>query len=654
MSTMYKTTSKLVALLLLMAAVALPACHSDKKAEWHYANRLVTKVYINTSLSVFPGQSVVIQGRGFAEGDTVIFQNELSKVELPLAAITAHSASFTISELLRQGVYDFYISRGEASQKVCRIDVWITHDFEVPEREGYNLRGAVFCEKTGLAGVEVSDGYTHTVTDENGFYWLASEKTNGFVWICLPSGYMPTTGTNPAPGYWATISTDKEASEQCNFELRKVDNTNHTIIFAADLHLANRDSANKDMTQFHDGFMTDSQALAASYGLDKTYAIMLGDLTWDRYWYVQRYNPLNYYNTVREYPIPMFNVMGNHDNDVYKVGDEAGEAYYKSVFGPSYYSFNIGEVHYIVLDNIVWRNAGASEGVMGDRTFGKNLPKAQYEWLQYDLSLIKDKQKPVVIGVHCPLFGSYNAAAEVKPVIGGERGTADIVALLAPFKNVHIVSGHTHHTDTMVVSDNLIEHNIGAVCECWWWSGKYSGRGICADGSPAGFEVFEVNGTDIKWYYKGTSCDRTEQFRSYDMNTVKEYLRNYIDILNRQSDPVRDTAGDDYGALGANVVYINVWDYDPAWRISVSEEGRPLAVSRAFDRDPLHTICYDILRIQNGGDLNGDNSSTRNSHIFRVQASSATSTLDIAVTDRFGNTFTERMTRPKAYNIQMK
>lgn len=654
MTTMYRITSKAVAALLLTAAVLMAACKEEREPQWHYADRLVTKVYINTMLSVYDGQNVVIQGRGFKAGDSAVFEQGQDKIELPLTDITDHSAQFTVNDRIKRGTYDFYIVRDEMSQKICRIDVWITQNFEVPERAGYNLRGAVFCEKTGLAGVEVSDGYKHTVTDENGYYWLASDKQNGFVWISLPSGYMPTTGTNPAPGYWATIATDKEISEQCNFELRKVDNTDHTIIFAADIHLANRDSANADMSQFRDGFMKDSQELTAAYGTDKTYTVMLGDQTWDRYWYVQKYNPLNYYNTVKDYPVPMFNAMGNHDNDIYKSGDEAGEAYYKSVFGPSYYSFNIGEVHYIILDNIVWRNIGGAEGVMGDRSFGKNIPQAQFDWLKYDLSLIENKDKPLFVCLHCPMYNSYNETGTVQPAITGARGTEDIAALLAPFKNVHIFSGHTHHNDTMVVSDNMMEHNIGAVCECWWWGGKYSGRGVCADGSPAGYSIFEIKGTDIEWYYKGTGCGRNEQFRSYDMNVVKEYLHNYIDTLNKQSDPVRDTAGDDYGALDKNIVYINVWNYDPEWKITVTEEGRPLTVNRIFDRDPLHTICYDILRIQNGGDLTGTNASTRNSHMFGVQASSAVSTLDISVTDRFGNTYTERMVRPKAYNIQMK
>ena len=124
--------------------------------------------------------------------------------------------------------------------------------------------------------------------------------------------------------------------------------------------------------------------------------------------------------------------------------------------------------------------------------------------------------------------------------------------------------------------------------------------------------------------------------------------------LNKQTNSPRDTAGDDYGSLGSNIVYINIWNYDPSWTIEVTENGTPLPWTRVFDRDPLHTLCYDIPRVQNGGELTTDNASNRNSHMFAVQASGPATTLTVKVTDRFGETYTETMTRPKAFTTQMK
>ena len=62
---------------------------------------------------------------------------------------------------------------------------------------------------------------------------------------------------------------------------------------------------------------------------------------------------------------------------------------------------------------------------------------------------------------------------------------------------------------------------------------------------------------------------------------------------------------------------------------------------------PLHSISYDIPRgAANNGTLTFPSTSCM--HMFEVTASSASSTLEISVTDRFGNVSTESMIRPKA------
>lgn len=46
--------------------------------------------------------------------------------------------------------------------------------------------------------------------------------------------------------------------------------------------------------------------------------------------------------------------------------------------------------------------------------------------------------------------------------------------------------------------------------------------------------------------------------------------------------------------------------------------------------------------------------SSQTAHLFKATASNATSTLDIKVVDRFGNTYTESMERPKQFNYSMR
>ena len=112
----------------------------------------------------------------------------------------------------------------------------------------------------------------------------------------------------------------------------------------------------------------------------------------------------------------------------------------------------------------------------------------------------------------------------------------------------------------------------------------------------------------------------------------------------------------DYVNVGNNVVYINVWGWDPEWKVSVKENGVELNPTRVYMKDPLHTYAYDATRVYK----NSNNTytevltSSNNYHLFAANASSATSTLTIEVTDRFGNKYTETMSRPKEFAAQIE
>ena len=83
----------------------------------------------------------------------------------------------------------------------------------------------------------------------------------------------------------------------------------------------------------------------------------------------------------------------------------------------------------------------------------------------------------------------------------------------------------------------------------------------------------------------------------------------------------------------------------------MSEGGTPLKVSQILnEKDPLHLIAYTAKRINQNKKPTFDTNT--NNHMFKVTASSATSTLDIKVTDRFGNVYTETMIRPKAFTTE--
>ena len=67
--------------------------------------------------------------------------------------------------------------------------------------------------------------------------------------------------------------------------------------------------------------------------------------------------------------------------------------------------------------------------------------------------------------------------------------------------------------------------------------------------------------------------------------------------------------------------------------------------------DPMHIAAYSAARYNGGSDVTSSFVTCATQHMFRVQASGPSTTLTVTVTDRFGNVYTEEMTRPKAFGV---
>lgn len=529
------------------------------------------------------------------------------------------------------------------------------------DKKGATIKGVITAQNRGIKGVRVSDGVRTTITDQNGHYWLTSDKKHGYVFIIIPSGYeaLPTDGVRAFPRFWSTLTADKNTVEQHDFDLAKVDNDKHIMLVAADLHLANRDKVSADMSQFDTGFMAETRLFIEENKTIPVYTMILGDMTWDVYWYANSYTPIDYKRTISKYAGQVFHVMGNHDNDYYEAGDFAGEAKYKQALGPTYYSMNIGKVHYIVLDNVVSMNTGAMQGKGGARDMEARLTEEQLQWLRDDLAALGDKEAPIVVGFHCPSHSNNNAKFETKNTFNGsststkEDEMTKFIDCFKGFSNVQFLSGHTHlNINVSVPNTSIKEQNIASVCETWWWAGKVSGVNVCRDGSPGGYKVFNVDNENLTWYYKGIGLPRNKQFNTYDVSKVKEFFAS-AEVAEMMDKLPKSFRKNDYEGLDDNSVLINVWDYSDGWKISIKENGKELPIERLFIKDPLHRLAYDYGRTAKNkkAPTNTTFFTKPTAHMFCVTPKSSTSTLEIVVTSSLGDEYTETMMRPKAYGI---
>ena len=501
-----------------------------------------------------------------------------------------------------------------------------------PEK-GTTVYGTVMCDDLPLSGVVVSDGYDCVKTDKNGYYQLVSKKTHGYVFVSVPSGYkVETDGT--LPQFHKYLKSDASELERADFTLLKDGGQErHTIVVLGDIQLA---GINDDVTQFRD-FVKDLNDYMDENSSQRFYGLTVGDMSYDRFWLSNAYDLYDYLYEINALnDITVFNTIGNHDHEQMAPGDFYSAVAYKTIIGPTYYSFNIGKVHYVVLDDIECTNPGT-----GDITYNAKIVQDQLNWLRRDLAFVP-AETPLVVSLHSPLY---------KEDSGGKfrLGNSDILVDILGKRKVHFMSGHTHVMYN-VVRNTHFEHNAGTVCGTWWKTQlETPGIHLSTDGTPGGYLLFEVDGTDFKWVYKATGKPVDYQFRAYDRNQICLSREAYVpDASDANAEKFLNAASAYTASSTANEVILNVWNYDPEWKIEVKENGVKLNVTNFTGKDPLHFISYSAKSINKNKSADF---SSNTSHMFKVTAASATSTLDIKVTDRFGNTYTEKMERPKAFTV---
>lgn len=421
--------------------------------------------------------------------------------------------------------------------------------------------------KKSIAGVIVSDGFTVTVTDKNGSYTLEPNEKAKFVWLSVPAGYEFITEKHISRHYHVL-----SGKTEYNFELEKLkqDDSKHNFIIWADSQVKNK----KDVAQMMSTSVPDTVKTIKAMNTPLVHGIGVGDLVWDNLELFPDYDA-----AVAAMGIPFFQALGNHDMDYRQGGDETSDKTFSEHYGPTYYSFNRGKAHYIVLDDV--RYLGK------EREYDGFITQAQLDWMAKDLKYVA-KDALVIVSLHIPV---HNAV----------KNNADFYALLKGYTNVHIMSGHTHYNRN-VITDGIFEHNHGTVCGAWW-TGP-----ICGDGAPRGYGVYEVDGTKLKWHYQGTGLDKKEQ------------VRIYVDELTNQKRLIA-----------------NVWNWDPEWKVEYFLDGKAMGkMEQQKGIDPLAMQLYQGDKLPVGRPF-AEPSNT--DHLFLAHFAPSVKQVKVVATDRFGEQY---------------
>lgn len=567
---------------------------------------------------------------------------------------TISSESFTVqfSDECETGYYNVYIKRNTRKKPVGRIYINVVDELNFTPDAGTTIYGIVSSAEGAVKGVVVSDGVEVTTTDENGIYQLKSAKKWGYVFISIPSSYeVPSDGVLPL--FYQQLKGNANTAERMDFTLKKVSGQDtYKVFMLGDMHLANRTNDSKQFLEF----TSDLNSYRNLHPNEKMYAIALGDMTWDLYWYSNNYALPEYLNTINSQVkgLQIFHTIGNHDYDYKTTSDFDAESKYMHYIAPTYYSFNIGKVHYVVMDDIDCSNYDGTTS----RNYEKRISSEQLDWLSKDLAYI-DKSTPLVVVMHAQVF--YPTETGDFKIDHDVVNTAQLFSILNGYR-VHFVTGHTHMnfnvTPESAVTDgrNFYEHNTGAVCASWWWSGNLTpGVHISLDGTPGGYAIWDVSGTNLQWMYKATGWSEDYQFRSYDLNNVHFSLADVPQMPDNVSASIKKEYMkyvDAYPANSNNEVLINIWNWNPYWTLTVTDEaGKELTATKVWAYDPLHIAALSVKRFNSASLTSVPSFITEKfPHFFKVQAPDADTDLRITVKDEFGHVWTENMQRPKAFS----
>lgn len=404
---------------------------------------------------------------------------------------------------------------------------------------GETARGTVYLDdnrnnvrdrgERGIGGVSVSNGVDVVLTDAQGRYEVRL-MPESILFISKPAEYEVPVDDNNLPQFYYThypTGTPPVAA----FEYPVIEPTGplparidfallpgkHNVSRFKAMGFADPQAATDE---FQDGVREDivNELIGNPYGA--AFGLVAGDVVDDTLSLYPRHNAM-----MGAIGIPIWNVPGNHDMNYDSPNDRYATETYKRYFGPTNFSFNHGDVHFIGLDNVEYKGAGQGEFDNGD--YRGYLSAEQLQWIRNDLKFVP-RHKLIVIFSHISLItyaldGSgerYNLGDNINTV-----NLAELVDILKPFRRVYAIAGHDTSNSWKVKLDHthnwhgdwFLSHTLAEARGAGWGSGPRDERDVrlatMQDGNPNGYYVMSFNGTNVKPRFIPAKGDPDETMR---------------------------------------------------------------------------------------------------------------------------------------------
>lgn len=462
----------------------------------------------------------------------------------------------------------------------------------------------------GIAGVSVSNGREVVTTGPDGRYALpAYEDMNLF--ITKPAGYTNPVDEDMVPQFnyvhkvagspalrFGGIEPTGPLPQAVNFPLIEdgVGDKFSCLVFGDAQPYSSREVSYVRETA--------GNLLATRDNSNTECLIFAGDVMGDDLSLYPRFKKI-----ISVGGVPQYFVGGNHDLDFDAKDDAHSFDTFRREWGPEYYSFDIGNVHFVVLDNVRYPCNGVDDHPFCDPaknpTYNGVISARQLEWLKNDLAQVP-ADKLIVLNAHIP-FVTFTDNTAAKHQTDNLNALYDIIGDRPALG----LTGHTHTTEQILPGEYFDgwEKNTGTGPAKFhqiitgglsgsWWTGDLNDQGVPHGtqrlGSPRGYYQIDFDGSDYVDTYKTFNTPEEVQLHaSFNTPRFRDWatkLIAYSDLYGTPSDIIPPVTVNDLGDMNmvtlddlkdGTWVAVNVWNGSKESTVSVSiNDGAALSGTR--------------------------------------------------------------------------
>ncbi|MEA1882735.1 MAG: calcineurin-like phosphoesterase family protein [Candidatus Marinimicrobia bacterium] len=374
-----------------------------------------------------------------------------------------------------------------------------------------NQNGLIDRNEPGIGGQRISNGMDIVLTDRKGHFKIEAEQ-NDVIFLTKPANWDIPTNKFGIPQFFYNVRTDP-SPEHLKYKAFDAPLPLETVYFPMVQTKPTRkyraiisgDPQPRDSTEID--YYRDEIIAPMLLEEDMAFYVPLGDIMYDDLslypYYLEQVGTLG---------IPVWHVFGNHDLNYRAKNDTEAHETWHSFFGPDYYSFEYGDVHFIALNTVYYKGWNTAENKRGD--YLGALTEAQLAWLENDLKYVSKNDRIVLLS-HIPIISEVYAGERVEVT-----NRDALYGLLKEYKYLLALGGHMHFIENMYLDESHGWHEktlfqnmiLGAACGAWWYGPLQANGtpyGYHYDGSPNGYFTFSFNGDDYNYRYH-TSINQPE------------------------------------------------------------------------------------------------------------------------------------------------